>query len=274
MKIGVYTNPERDKDYLITKKLLKEAENFNFQVVSLDAEKFSEDKLILDVDIIMALGGDGTILRVASIAAKHNIPVLGINTGNLGFLTEIETEDIGKSLKLLNENKYYLEKRSMLVAKTDANEVLHALNEIVCTKEDISRISKLDVYFKSGYVDTFWSDGVMISTPTGSTAYSLSVGGPILAPDLKGFAVTAINPHSLHTRPMVVAELEEITLKSTSNSKNFIIADGNKKLFFDNLVTVKKSPFEVTFVRFNPINFYYRLIHKLNKWSTTKIDKE
>lgn len=275
MKIGVYTNPVRDKDHKITKKLLKEAERLGVDVTVLDADAADLKNKFSEYNIIMALGGDGTVLKIAAAAAEFNTAVLGINTGNLGFLTEIEPDFIADALLNLKEGNYFLENRIMLSAETDKKEIIHALNEIVCTREDLSRISKLDVFFKNGYVDTFWSDGVMISTPTGSTAYSLSAGGPILAPDLRGFSLTAINPHSLHSRPMVISDTEVITVKNLiPNSKNLIIADGNKKIPFSEKVTIKKSQHEAVFVRFKPVNFYYRLVHKLNKWSTTEIDKD
>lgn len=170
----------------------------------------------LGLDALIVLGGDGTLLRVARLADDLAIPILGVNLGHLGFLTELELPDLYPYLERLIQGEYWVEERMRLEARIirdgQVRQTARALNDVVVSKGPLARIITLDVYIDHQYYSTFSGDGLVIATPTGSTAYSLSAGGPIVSPELEVILLTPICPHTLYSRPIVVSPAQQITV--------------------------------------------------------------
>ena len=263
MKVGIYTNQLKDSDGAWTSKIQKELEKYGISHVSI-----RQDSTNYDIDLLLVLGGDGTILKLVNYLVKANVPVIGINAGKVGFLAEFEIFEIEEAVKLIYENKLLIDERLVMKTKFD-DQVFYALNELVIQRlyEDTpDKILRVDVAINNEYVDRLDGDGVIVSTPTGSTAYSLSAGGSILAPDINAFSMTPICAHSLHNRPLVFSADSkcEITLKSNNCG---IFFDGTliKKLNKDDVITVHKSNKTIKFLRKKDSNFYTRLLSKLKK---------
>ena len=228
---------------------------------------------ISDLDILLVLGGDGTILSVAAECARHGVKILGVNCGHLGFLTDFEANQLGEALKLLENGKFETVKRSMLEVRYN-NNTYFALNEAVvqrCTTGNaFSNTINLHAEIDGSTVDNFSSDGLIVSTPTGSTAYSLSAGGSILTPNLDAFIMTPICPHSLHSRPIVFSD--KSTVKINQSDKNFtlnLIVDGKvvETLKGFDIITIKKAERAAEFITVSNNNFFDKLLIKLNIWS-------
>lgn len=229
--------------------------------------------LIKTLDMLLVLGGDGTILAVASECARHNVKILGVNCGHMGFLTDFEANQLDQALSLVLSGKYKTVKRSMLNVTFHGKSYL-ALNEVVlqrCTTGNaFSNTVNLHASIDGTTVDNFSSDGLIVSTPTGSTAYSLSAGGSILTPDLAAFIMTPICPHSLHSRPIVFSEnsVVEVNQKEKNCTLNLVV-DGRvvDTLSGFDVITIKKADFCTEFISVADNNFFDKLLIKLNIWS-------
>lgn len=224
-----------------------------------DAELF--DGSNFTADMVISMGGDGTFLKAASRVGRKNIPILGINTGRLGFLADISPEEMEKTFNEIHENRYKVEERSVLQLKCD-NEKLqrdpYALNEIAVLKRDSSSMISIHTAINGAPLTTYQADGLVIATPTGSTAYSLSVGGPIIVPHSKTIAITPVAPHSLNVRPIVIRDDWEITLNVESRNHNFLVAiDGRSEPCQENTeLTICRADYTIKVVkRFNHIFF-------------------
>ena len=224
-----------------------------------DAELF--DGSNFTADMVISMGGDGTFLKAASRVGRKNIPILGINTGRLGFLADISPEDMEETFNEIHENRYKVEERSVLQLKCD-NEKLqrdpYALNEIAVLKRDSSSMISIHTAINGAPLTTYQADGLVIATPTGSTAYSLSVGGPIIVPHSKTIAITPVAPHSLNVRPIVIRDDWEITLNVESRNHNFLVAiDGRSEPCQENTeLTICRADYTIKVVkRFNHIFF-------------------
>ena len=212
----------------------REFHNFLTQDVHLSLphiEQFDDDRF--HADMVISLGGDGTFLKAASRVGSKGIPILGINTGRLGFLADISPEEMRETFNEIYDHRYRIEERSVLQLKCD-NPLLtrepYALNEIAVLKRDSSSMISIRATIDGMPLATYQADGLIVATPTGSTAYSLSVGGPIIAPDSKTIALTPVAPHSLNIRPIVICDDREITLDVESRSHNFLVAiDGRSE---------------------------------------------
>ena len=194
-------------------------------------ELFDDDRF--QADMVISLGGDGTFLKAASRVGNKGIPILGINTGRLGFLADISPEEMEETFNEIDEHRYRIEERSVLQLKCDHPRLArepYALNEIAVLKRDSSSMITIRATIDGMPLATYQADGLIVATPTGSTAYSLSVGGPIIAPDSKTIALTPVAPHSLNIRPIVICDDREITLDVESRSHNFLVAiDGRSE---------------------------------------------
>ena len=279
MRILVIPNQDRDPDLSYTKQALGclagkaevyVHESLHTQLPNLAGYK-PTDCLYDGVDFVLVLGGDGTLLAAASTAAILNIPIVGINLGHLGFLAQIEKEEMEKSLEKLLAGDYTIEERMMLCATIrsangQATE-FHALNDIVISRNENARLIDMDVYINGNFVDDYKADGMIIATPTGSTAYSMSAGGPIVDPSVKSFLITPICPHKLYSRTIVVPDNCEITM--TINNKNprsaVITADGRGDTVFSkgDTLTLKRSAFCARLIRIHESHFYSMLHEKL-----------
>jgi len=223
------------------------------------------------VDIIMALGGDGTLLSVARLVGDKGIPILGVNVGVLGFITEITLSEIQKGIDRIISGDYLLEERIMLSATVyrRGRKVFKgdALNDVVIHKSAMARMIELDTHINQRYVTALRSDGLILSTPTGSTAHSLSAGGPILYPTLESFVITPICPHTLTQRPIVLPDkfILKITIKSGDDVYLTIDGQTGFPLNVEDIIEVKKADYNVKFVRFYGRDYFEILRTKL-RW--------
>lgn len=281
MKIGIFGSRHQKKDqiekifdillahndveiYLQTRfyEYLKSDLDFVYEPSGLiDCNDFS-------VDMVFSIGGDGTFLRTASIVQKKNIPILGINTGRLGFLADISDEDLEQTLNDLIHGKYRIEERTQLTLSTEHKcfeGYNYALNEIAILKQDTASMLTIHAHINGEYLTSYQSDGLIVATPTGSTAYSMSVGGPIMIPSSSGFILTAIAPHSLTTRPLVVPDNSIITLDIESRNRNFLVSlDGRSNvLTSETCLEIRKGNHSLKVVKRIGHTFYETLRQKL-----------
>lgn len=212
-------------------------------------------------DMVVSVGGDGTFLKAASRVGKKDIPILGINTGRLGFLADISPEEIEATFDEIYDHHYKVEERSVLhLLSSDRRlqSLPYALNEIAVLKRDSSSMITIHTTINGAYLTTYQADGLIIATPTGSTAYSLSVGGPVIVPHSNTIAITPVAPHSLNVRPIVICDDWEITLDVESRSHNFLVAiDGrNESCEESNRLTIRKADYKIKVVkRFDHVFF-------------------
>ena len=221
-----------------------------------------------DADLALSVGGDGTFLNTAVRVGKKDIPILGINTGRLGFLADIAKNEIILALQDIFENKYSIEKRSVMkVQALDGSRMdsPYALNDIAISKQDSNSMIKVKAFTNSELINTYEADGLIISTPTGSTAYSMSAGGPIVVPQAQSFVITPVASHSLNVRPLIVPDDWEIELEVKSRSNSFLISiDGRSKILdHSTRLRVKKADHCIQVLK--PLNhtFFETLRNKL-----------
>ncbi|GAA0743446.1 NAD(+)/NADH kinase [Clostridium oceanicum] len=233
-----------------------------------DCQKLNDEDT-RKLDAIIVLGGDGTILGTARSVAKYDVPIFGINRGHLGFLAEVELCECEEAIKKLFSGKYTIEERIMLKSKfPDENykeENFLALNDIVVTKGNLSRIVKYSIYIDGIFYTNFVADGVIVSTPTGSTAYSLSSGGPILYPNLDVIEVTPICPHSLGIRPIILNGNSKVDIQIEKRHDDPILTiDGQKcREITMERVSVSKSKFRCRLIKFQHDNYFKTLRKKI-----------
>ena len=221
-----------------------------------------------NADIAISFGGDGTLLRTASRVGRKPIPILGINAGRLGFLTTTSNENIGYILDKIHCGEYDTENRSLIEAVTEGGELKNypfALNEIAVMKHDSSSMMTLEAVVNGKDKITYQADGLIVATPSGSTGYSLSVGGPIISPSANVIVLTPIAPHSLSARPIVIDDSSTVEIKVYSRSHNFLIAiDGrNESCDEEMTVTVRKADYKQLIIRSKEHSFIYNLQDKL-----------
>lgn len=218
-----------------------------------------------DCERLLAFGGDGTMLEAAVRAAKAGVPLVGVNCGNLGFLTQFDSATDADEIAdaLLNGKTV---KRMLLECETADGRFL-ALNDVVVKSADTHPVS-LELYVDGKFVDAYRSDGMIVATPTGSTAYSLSAGGPVLAPDLDALTVNAVCPHTLHSRPLVVGAASRIELRIIGGASAVLVVDGTSaaELGAHASVKVKKAAVGALFVDAGHRGFYEKLLDKMNRW--------
>lgn len=228
-----------------------------------------KEELPKDIDFMLSLGGDGTMLSAVSIIRNSEIPITGINLGRLGFLASINKNDIATALDRLLEGDYSIEKRTLLSVKAEGQNLFNgdsfALNDITVLKRRSSAMITTSVYLNGELLNAYWADGIIIATPTGSTAYSLSCGGPIILPDSNNFVITPISPHNLNVRPLVISDRDVLTLEIESRSNEFLLSCDSKTtdLHTDTKLTVAKADFLVNLIRLKDENFLSTLRQKL-----------
>lgn len=219
-------------------------------------------------DYAICMGGDGTFLDVASRVGNKEIPILGINTGRLGFLASYSPEQLDRAFEAIYKGKFDIEERSVLHIACDELELQgypYALNEVAILKHDISSMISIHTSIDSEYLTTYQADGLIIGTPTGSTAYSLSVGGPIVVPKSSTISLTPVAPHSLNMRPLVVTDDSEVELCVESRSGSFLISlDGRSQSYEDKIhLRIRKAPYSIKVVTRPGQNFYSTLRKKM-----------
>ncbi|MDB5252746.1 MAG: ppnK [Flaviaesturariibacter sp.] len=238
-------------------------------------ERFScSADLSEDVDFIISLGGDGTLLDTATLVRNKNIPIAGINFGRLGFLASIGREEMQEAVRALSRRSYILDKRTLI--HLDANIPLfqdtpYALNEFAIHKRDTAPMVKIHTYLNGELLNTYWADGLIVATPTGSTGYSLSCQGPVVFPDSSSFVITPIAPHNLNVRSIVIPDSTVITFEVESRSDEVIVAlDSRREIVSKNVqLAVRKESFTINLVRLNENNFLQTLRNKLS-WGLDK----
>ena len=224
------------------------------------AEVLNIDNLKNGFDFVFVIGGDGTILKTARFYSKYSTPIFGINLGRLGFLSQSSKEDIEMSVEKILSNKFLVEDRIMLESSGYV-----ALNDFVIKGSSSGRTSLFSLKINDKYVCDYLADGIIISTPTGSTAYGLSAGGPVLSPCLNAFVVVPICPHTLTARPLVIPDSEKISICGKDEGTKFLISnDGQESHEFKGVVNINKSPFTAKLVLLEGVEFYSTLRDKLH----------
>jgi len=220
------------------------------------------------VDYMLSLGGDGTFLETLSFVRDSGIPILGINTGRLGFLSNVAKTEVNAALEALNKKKYSIEKRALLSVAAPPNlfgEVNYGLNELTILKKDSSAMITIHTYVNNDYLNSYFADGLIIATPTGSTAYSLSCGGPLVMPGSENFVITPIAPHNLNVRPLVISDSNVITLKVEGRSSHYLVSLDSRSEVIDASIelTIKKANFYANLIQLENQNFFNTLRNKL-----------
>jgi NAD+ kinase len=222
-----------------------------------------------DLDLFIGLGGDGTLLDTVALVGRTGIPILGINLGRLGFLSNVRLEDVDGALADLRSGRYSLQDRSLLEVIDHADELgAHnfALNEVSISKRDSASMIAVHVHLGADYLNTYWADGLIIATPTGSTAYSLSCGGPILYPTSDALVINPISPHNLNVRPFVVPDHFTIRLQLEARSDKCLLNLDSRSVTVegDSQVTIRRAPFTVKMVQLEDQDFLHTLRTKLH----------
>ena len=277
-KIGFVTNIEKDPTLQETKKMVdfvlkKGCEVYvseTFSDVHPDVIATSSSEMYKSVDFVVVIGGDGTILRVARSAAIFDTPILGINFGTLGYLADVEKVNAIDAIEKVLNGDFTIDNRMMLEPYVERGCVSHeinlALNEVCITNSVCSRMIKLSVEVNGEYFDTFRADGIIVSTPTGSTAYNLSAGGPILSPHTELMTITHICPHTLYARPFVIDGNDVVRIRVQSNYNNVQMScDGQSTVQMknDDVIVVKKSRYVTRIIKTTNMNFYDILRRKM-----------
>lgn len=226
-----------------------------------------------DIDYFFTFGGDGTILNAATIIQDKNIPVVGINTGRLGFLATINIDSLQESLDRILEGNYTISKRSLIHvdSKEENFEFPFALNEIAVNRRETTSMITVETYMNGEFLNAFWADGLIVSTPTGSTGYSLSCGGPIVHPDNHTFVITPIAPHNLNVRPFIISDDCELDLKIISRTNEFFLSldARNKPLSTNVQLKLKKATFTIQIVEPHDKTYLITLREKMF-WGSDK----
>ena len=230
----------------------------------------SHNELDSSFDMLISIGGDGTILRAATLVRNSGVPILGINAGRLGFLATVQKEKIDSFLQFVIDKKYSIYKRALLSLecspeKEAIHEINFAINEITVSRKDTTSMITIETYLNDEFLNSYWADGLIISTPTGSTGYSMSCGGPILTPEVKSLVITPIAPHNLNARPLVIPDNTEIKLRVTGREDQYLVSLDSRVTTVKNesILVIKKNPFEINMIEIPEETFLKTLRNKL-----------
>ena len=231
-------------------------------------QTFNHNSSFEDIDYFLSIGGDGTLLSTVTYIGDLEIPILGINTGRLGFLVTSTTQEIENTINQLIKGNFQIEGRSLINLKSSTDyfkKLNFALNEVAILKQDSSSMITIKVSINNEYLNSYWADGLVISTPTGSTGYSLSCGGPIVQPGTKNFIISPVCPHNLNVRPMIVNDDSELTIEVESRNPNFLLVlDSRSKVVTNPLqVVLKKERFTAQIIKLKSYNYFDTLRDKL-----------
>ncbi|MDF2803124.1 MAG: ATP-NAD/AcoX kinase [Anaerocolumna sp.] len=283
-KFCLITNRDKDINLEITNQITSYMRKNNKECILLEGSEIQEcgcyctdtKEISADIECAIVLGGDGTIIQAANDLLGKNIPIMGINLGTLGFLAEIEKENIYTALDALYEDNYRKQERMMLYGKisSESMDIFEgtALNDIVITRSGFSRIISVSIYINEELVDRFRGDGVIVSTPTGSTGYSLSSGGPVIKPDAKVMVITPICPHTLGARSIVISAEDSVRIqinesKKTQDEEAIATIDGRKVflLHSGDYINVSKAKETTNLIKINGISFFNILRTKIGQ---------
>jgi NAD+ kinase len=231
---------------------------------------FSYKDLNKSFDMLISIGGDGTFLRAATLVRNSGIPILGINAGRLGFLATVQQENIESSLQSIFDNKFTISKRTLLsltcTPKLDEiKELNFAMNEVTVSRKDTTSMITIETYLNGEYLNSYWADGLIISTPTGSTGYSMSCGGPIVTPDANSLVITPIAPHNLNARPLVIPDNTTVKLRVSGREENYLVSLDSRIASVKNetVLIVKKTPYKINMIEIPEETFLKTLRNKL-----------
>ncbi len=244
------------------------AEEWLFDRMGEESPTLFQQRAVEQCDAIIAVGGDGTLLRANALALQHHLPVLGINGGRLGFLTEVELEQLNSACERLASDDYIIEERMMLEVRLEGRTYL-ALNDVVVSRGGYSRLIGMDAFVNDEQVGHFVADGLIVSTPTGSTGYSLSAGGPLVCPEVECMILTPICAHSLQHRPVVTNAAHPITIRLTEERSAMVAIDGREPLELPggHLLRIVRSAHPTRLIRLEPGRFFSKVRIKLSEWS-------
>ena len=285
MKVAIYGKTFDEEDGVYVAELLRELVKIDAEIViesdfhgllgksnlELSEQTFSQDEgLDSSFDLFVSIGGDGTMLRAVTYIGDLGIPIVGVNTGRLGFLSTFKKEDVAKVVTEFTAGNFDIEERSLVEISLDADmdefgAMNFALNEITVSRKDTTSMITVETYLNNEYLTSYWADGLIVSTPTGSTGYSLSCGGPVIAPTAKSFVLTPIAPHNLNARPLVISDDTEIRLKVSGREDNHLVSLDSRIATIPNgkEILVKKSGFTIKMVEYRSESFLKTLRNKL-----------
>lgn len=244
---------------------------YDKQLVKKEYKTF-ENAAALDssFDMMISIGGDGTILRAATLVQNSGIPILGINAGRLGFLAMVQKEDIALFLQIVLDKKYTISERTLLSLSSfpeieNMGNLNFAMNEITVSRKDTTSMITIETFLDGEYLNSYWADGLIVATPTGSTGYSMSCGGPILTPNVNGLVITPIAPHNLNARPLVIPDETEIRLRVSGREQQYLVSLDSRIASVKNeaVLTIKKTNFKINMVEIPDETFLKTLRNKL-----------
>ncbi len=285
MKVAIYGQTYQDDAIAYVVELLDELQKENAQV-AIEEDFYSlipnQNKnksygvftttsgLDDTFDMLVSFGGDGTILRATTYVKDFGIPIVGVNTGRLGFLSTFAKEDVRKVIQEFVSGAYHIVERSLVevasdIVSSEFGALNFALNEITVSRKDTTSMITVETYLNDEYLTSYWADGLIISTPTGSTGYSLSCGGPVIVPTAKSLVLTPIAPHNLNARPLVISDTTVIRLKVSGREENHLISLDSRIASIENgtEIVIKKADFTVKMIEYTSESFLKTLRNKL-----------
>ena len=277
MKFAIYTklDPQENNDHIfsVLKSLQKHNIDFDIDGDSFDLllngfnskTNFNRiKKLTKEYDYVVSIGGDGTILRSADEIGKLSIPIIGLNKGRLGFLANSPIEVFDSLIDKIQASKFKISERSIIQVEFEGN-IKSALNEISVSRKNTTSLITIDTKLDNQYLNTYWADGLIISTPTGSTGYSLSCGGPIIMPDSKNFVLTPIAPHNLNARPLVISDEKKIEISINGRESEYFVSADSKifSVSIDSKLNISKAPHVLKMIEFEEDSYINTLREKL-----------
>jgi NAD+ kinase len=284
MKVALHGLALKSEYFPHVQILFEELSKFNFEIFvteqfdrqlrmhgnkSLQYWTLEGKKDISMMDFMISIGGDGTLLDAVCQVGDLEIPILGLNTGRLGFLATVATKDIAMAINQLANENFQIESRS-LISLQSHKRLFHglnfALNEFTIHKRDTSSMITVHTYIDGKYLNSYWADGLIVSTPTGSTGYSLSCGGPLISPEAKSFVITPVSPHNLNVRPIIISDDSEISLEIEGRAEKFLISLDSRSTSISSEIklSVQKEKFEAKLVKLPHYHFFDTLRQKLN----------
>jgi NAD+ kinase len=285
MKVAIYGQTYQDNAIEFLVELLDELQKesatvfieADFYRLYLDSGAYGEyptftpsNGLDGSFDMFVSFGGDGTILRATTFVKDLGIPIVGVNTGRLGFLSTFKKEDVSKVVREFVRGDYTIIERSLVqlntkALDTDFGDLNFALNEITVSRKDTTSMITVETHLNNEYLTSYWADGLIISTPTGSTGYSLSCGGPVIVPTAKSLVLTPIAPHNLNARPLIISDDTVIRLKVSGREENHLVSLDSRIASLENgqEITIKKAPFTIKMIEYDSESFLKTLRNKL-----------
>ena len=253
-------------------------EFFNFLEESIDLNEkiktFNKINADDNIDLLFSIGGDGTLLKAITYVKDSKIPILGVNTGRLGFISSVSTDQIDIAINYVLKREFTIRKRTVLELQSKNNlfgNANFALNEVAIVKKDTSSMIRIDAFVNDEFLNSYWADGLLISTPTGSTGYSLSCGGPIILPGTENIIISPIAPHNLNVRPIIMNENAVIRLKVEDRDQLALVSlDSRSRAFESSLeITIKKAKFRINLIEL-PNNSFIKTIRTKLMWGSDK----